>query len=609
MAGPTTLQGGALTRVEDFAYDEFTERLFYGDLPDDEIDWIENLLTIDSERGEIVDFNLYPQQREMATHRTGRDLTVKGRQTRASSYIIAKNLRRMVTHGGLKCLVMTQDDQTTATFRARIKHHIRDLKNKGFDVIGPNPGLDNESELVIPTTDSRYIFGSGMERVAGRAYTGHIVHLSEFAHWPTERAGVLIGGIQPSVPGPPAGWIDIESTPNGAEGTFYEMIMGSKTYDPMARWTTHFYSWWLEPRYRAGTMEGFDIIFPEPEWERLLRDFKPMPEEERLMEAFGLDVGQLIWRRIKKKEQDKTDAPFLQEYPETLEGCFLTAGGSYFATPDGINHLEPYQHTIGPPKEIVESLPFRSGNAYFNGPHLYIWQRPQAGRPYVVWVDCAGGGLGEDSDYSAVVVVDAAGMFVAARMAVKVAPQELAPMVVAIATYYNNALLGGERDAYGSVCLNKIQQLYYKNLWYYVEPGTSLKIHQAPSDPWGHPTQIRNHILTSLRERVFAGTFHTSDAWMVQQMGSFTWQKVPGREKLKAAGKKGQKDDLVMSAAGCSYIAPLGAARYNASKDRVGQEGQPIQEGEVVVIGRHGLVQNRFVPGQRPGLPTYPWLR
>lgn len=906
--------------------DPFIGRLFHGDTPEDEIDWVETLLTIDAETGRVVKFQLYPQQRMMATHRSGRDITVKGRQTRASSYLLARNLRRMVTHGSLKCLIMTQDDQTTATFRARIKHHLRDLANKGYDFLSAK-GLDNENELVLDT-GSRYIFGSGEERTAGRAYTAHVVHLSEFAHWPPERTGVLIGGVQPSVPGPPAGWIDIESTPNGAEGTFYEMVMGSKQYDPMSRWTAHFYPWWLEPRYRAGTIEGNDILFPENEWEALLRDFRPTPEEAQLMETVDLDVGQIIWRRIKKKEQDKTDAPFLQEYPETLEGCqpagelvlmggtpisieelkeedlvlgidgkdhlvqrtnsrwyegemvtlelerlprvrftaehpvymkrngaslwlavtelrsgdkvfsptpdsdgdtniswpfspwllglwlaegslsgdkaivclglheqdlaervkqelggviypipgqnslqvritnrglvglleqfgrgakqkrlpesylrqkrgygleilrgwlagdgylhsvrlkrgeklsytgkttsdqlawqmwalarrvglrvslrrhkgetggwvwevdfydvsaeivagrregyrkpleqgewirvrkvyrqpaaewvynlkadgsyvtggiaasncFLTAGGSYFASPDGINHLERYRHTVGPPKEIVDSLPFRNGTVSFNGPSLYIWQRPQAGRPYVVWVDCAGGGLGEESDFSAVVVLDAAEHFVAARLAVKVSPQELAPMVVAIASYYNNALLGGERDAFGSVCLNSIQQLYFRNLWYYVEPGAQLKIHQAPQEPWGHPTAIRNHILGALRESVFSGTFHTSDPWMVQQMGAFTWSKVQGREKMKAAGKRGYKDDLVMAAAGCVYIAPLGAARYNANKGHVGPEPQPIRENEVVVVGRYGLVQNRYVPGRGARAPR-PWLR
>ena len=41
--------------------------------PDRTADWIERLLTIPSERGPIVDFNLYPQKRLMLSEHTGRD--------------------------------------------------------------------------------------------------------------------------------------------------------------------------------------------------------------------------------------------------------------------------------------------------------------------------------------------------------------------------------------------------------------------------------------------------------------------------------------------------------------------------------------------------------
>lgn len=576
--------------------DENIKRLFFGETPQDEIDFIETFLTIDSEVGTVVDFKLYPQQIQMAHNKTGRDMTVKGRQTRASSYILAKNLRRMVSNWGLKCLVMTQDDQTTATFRARIEHHLKDLAQKGF----PCEYSSNKDELVFKETDCRYIWGSGQEKTAGRAYTGHIVHLSEFAHWPQEQAKALIGGITPSVPGPPAGWMDIESTPNGAEGQFHEMVMDSKTFNPQSRWTTHFYSWWLEPRYRAGTTPGCDILYPEAEWELLLQNFRPTTEEESLIDLAQLDVGQLLWRRVRKSEQDKTQAPFLQEYVETLDGCFLTASGNYFATPGGINHLEQYRHTVKPAKEIVESVP--GSSVSFSGAGLHVWQRPQLGTPYAVWVDCAGGGLEDSADYTAIIVLDAANMFIAARLCIKAAPHEVAPMAVAIAQYYNKALLGGERDAFGLTCVQKIQEIGYRNLWYFIEPGQSMSIKKAIEQPWGHPTQMRQHILNALRERVFNGLFHTSDGWGVQQMGAFTWQKLAQkRHGLKEAGK-GQKDDIVMCYAGLCYIAPLASARYN-TKQRVSTGA--IKDGETVTVGKFGLVLDRNSGRNAPR----PWLR
>ena len=596
----------AVRRLESGDFDSDTARIFFGKEPQDEIDFIQSLLTIDNEQGNVVPFHLYPQQKLMAHNKTGRDITVKGRQTRASSYILAKNVRRMVTGAGLKCLTMTQDDQTTATFRARVRHHLRDLKQQGWEF---KVGLDNDDELVLEDTECRWIWGSGQERTAGRAYSAHLAHLSELAHWPQDNAVRLLGGIQPSVPGSPYGWFDIESTPNGAEGAFYDKVSDSKTFDVMSQWTTHFYPWWLEPRYRSGTTSNCDISYPEGQWQDLLQSFVPTREEEELMEEYELDVGQIIWRRVKKKEQDKTDAPFLQEYVETLDGCFLTAGGNYFASLDGINHLKQYRETIAPPKEIVESLPGVS--IQFPMPHFHIWQRPQMGTAYAVWVDCAGGGLDDGADYSAVVVMDVDNMFIAARLAVKVAPTELAPMAIAIARYYNNALLGGERDALGATCVAKIQEIGYKNLWYFLEPGKQLDIKKGIIDPWGHPTQIRQLILPALRETVFAGRFHLADEWGVRQMGAFTWIKTAQkRESLKAAGK-GQKDDLVMCYGGLCYIANDARARYNAQAG--GRKTHtyrgaptPVRQDEIITVGVNGLVINRETQGASA---PRPWLR
>ena len=583
--------------------DPDVHRLFYGTDPQDTIDWIQEFLTIDSETTQVVDFNLYPQQLQMVYNATGRDITVKGRQTRASSLILARNLRRMVTHWGMKCLIMTQDDQTTAIFRARIKHHLKDLERAGYPY---EIGLDNDDELVLEGLESRFIFGSGREQTAGRAYTGHIVHLSEFSHWSGDQAANLIGGITPSVPGPPAGWIDIESTPNGAEGQFYDMVQGSKTYDPTSRWTTHFYPWWIEPRYRAGTTEGDDILYSEDEWALMLSTFAPSDDEERLMNEFNLDVGQIMWRRVRKIEQDKTSDPFLQEYVETLDGCFLTSGGNYFATQDGINHLEQYRQAVKPAKEVVNSIP---GYAVtFQGAGLHIWQRPEMNQPYAVWVDCAGGGLDERADYTAIIVLNCAQMTIAARLCIKVSPSEAAPMALAIASWYNKALLGGERDAFGATCVAKIQELGYKNLWYFIEPGASMSISKAIQEPWGHPTQIRQLILTSLRDIVFSGRFHTSDSWGVQQMGAFTWQKLAARRHgLKEAGK-GQKDDIVMAYAGLVFIAPLVAGRYTRQQERAYPTGD-IQESEVLTVGPHGIIMNRQRDGQGRPRETRIWLR
>ena len=136
-----------------------------------------------------------------------------------------------------------------------------------------------------------------------------------------------------------------------------------------------------------------------------------------------------------------------------------------------------------------------------------------------------------------------------------------------------------------------------------------MSISKAVQEPWGHPTQIRQLILTALRDKVFSGLFHTSDAWGVQQMGAFTWQKLAQkRHGLKEAGK-GQKDDIVMCYAGLVFIAPLVAGRYTREKDRAYPTGD-IQENEVVTVGSSGVVLNRSRDGRnRIARDSRPWLR
>jgi len=542
--------------------------------------WIESFLSIDSEQGAIVSFKLYPQQVQMLYGGTGRDVTIKGRQTRASSLLLARNLRRMTTGSGLKCVVMTQDDQTTATFRERLKHHLRDLATHGLEYI---IALDNDNELVIGDLENRYMFTSGEQRVAGRAITGHIVHLSEVAHYPMDKAYTLLGGITPSVPGPPYGQFDMESTPKGAEGVFYEHAIGAKPMNPEDDWTVHLYPWWLEPRYVVGTGTAVDKKVTETELARRIAEFEPSPDEAKLIEEFGLSVPQILWRRVTWRAMAKTDTPFLQEFVERIDTCFVSASENFFASPDGVDHLAYYRVGLREPVMKKETLPWAGGDISFFGSNLSIWEFPQPGEVYVGWMDCAGGGLDERSDFTALTVLNVQTMHHVATLRLKVAPTEAAAMAAAVMKYYNSGALGGERDAYGATCVSTLERIGYRNLWYYTDPTRNVE-----PQVWGHPTQVRDKILESLRKQVFEHSLVTSDRILLQEMGSFGWAKARGTRK--AVGKQSH-DDLVLSMAGATYIAPFYRARAKAPD-------------EPILIDKHGLVIRK---GSRKG--PQPWMR
>lgn len=565
-------------------------RLLFDPSPEATIDWIETFLSVPTERGTVVPFRCYPQQKLMAMEQTGRDITVKGRQTRASSFILARNLRRMTTNFGLKCLVMTNKDEITAQFRARIEHHLNDLRSHGLDypVV-----FRNKDELVIgKQMECRFMFASGEERVTGRGYSAHIVHASEVAWWKPESAGDLMGGIVPSVPGPPNGWMDLESTPNGAEGLFYEYAQDALSGDPLQSWRLHFYPWFLEPRYRAGTTEDCDFFLDREMLEDLLSSFTPDYREQSLMKEHDLDPEQILWRRWRKREMSKTGIPFEQEYVESITDCFITGSENFFVSPDGIDHISKYRMQCSDPIDRKEELQYRNSSISFYGPNLQIWEYPDPKAMYVGFCDLAEGGTSRDHDYSTMVVLNCLTRHHVATLRLKCAPSEFGAMACAVGQYYNWATIGGERGGYGSAALERIRDLTYPKVYYHLDYGS-----KKAAEPWIHPTQQhRDEILRVFREGVFEHSFHTRDKNLVLEMGTFDWQKVGAtKATYKARARKRKHDDLVIAAAGAAFVSQR-IFRFSA--------GRRNEEPEELIVGMNGLVMRR---GPRTNKPM--WMR
>lgn len=561
--------------------ESFVQDLLYD--PNKGREFIETFFTVPNERGQIVEFRAYPQQQQMLLEQTGRDITVKGRQTRASSLIMARNVRRMVTQYGLNCVIITQTNQMTQLFRARIKHHLKDMSIKGFPV---EIGIDNKDELVLPKKGNRFVFTSAEAEVGLRGVqTAHIVHASEVAHWPTD-PGKILGGIIPACPPPPFGWFDIESTPNGAEGLFYDYVMDAKPLVDDSMWSCHFYPWWLEPTYTIESyrgMKGLDV-------DRAMQSFEASAEEMRLMRLFDLNVPQLLWRRHMTKTLIKTGQFFAQEYPEDLLKCFLTAGGGFFVeTGMEVNHIEWYVDQSAPALIQKDELPYRDHLANttmvsFQGPNLSIWEPPKAGRAYAAFMDCAAGfeHSAEDADYTCLVVIDAETRHHCATLRLRVESEKAGVMACAVCQYYNNALLGVERQGYGAAALQKARELGYTNLYYHFDP----LLHTKPQLGWYTSTATRDKMLRVLREAVFDHSFITRDRALCLEMGSFTWVKIKQRGEGMWRAEGRHHDDMVIAAAGALTIA-LHARRPNRPEPDVvtiqgprGYRGHPMREAQ-----------------------------
>jgi hypothetical protein len=166
-----------------------------------------------------------------------------------------------------------------------------------------------------------------------------------------------------------------------------------------------------------------------------------------------------------------------------------------------------------------------------------------------------------------------------AKLVVKATPREVAEMGCAIGQYYNMALYGGERDAWGSQSLDRVRELSYPNIFYYLDPQRMLTERRQDPEPWIYPTeQNRDRMLLRLREGMFDHSLVIPDQATLLEMGAFTWVKLRDRHKLRGQGKR-THDDHVIAVAGCTMVMETAARARPRGK-----------EAQNITIGRFGQV-------------------
>lgn len=266
----------------------------------------EQHLTILDKRNQLVPFVPNRAQRHFIKSRTGRDLILKARQLGLSTAIQADYFVTGITETAL-IATLAHDDTTTQKLRRMAKRFYDGLPAD----LCPQRGLDNATTTTYPDTGSEVTIVTAGSPAAGRGGTYSHVHGSEVAFW-KDAEGIMAGILQGV---PTDGQIVLESTPNGAQGWFYERCM--EALDGNSDWTLHFYPWWWD--------DGYQLPIAAP---LTLTD-----EEQQLVTAHNLSHEQIAWRRSKQRELGRL---FLQEYPEDPRSCFLLSGVGYFGDIDHV---------------------------------------------------------------------------------------------------------------------------------------------------------------------------------------------------------------------------------------------------------------------------------
>ena len=240
-------------------------------------------------------------QRHFHAHRTRRDLILKARQLGFSTYVQGEMFRRLVT-STRTTMTMAHDDETTQKLRRMADRFWEHCK---FNNIQPARQYANSTLTSYPDYDSEAIIATAGSQEAGRGGTYTDFHGSEVAFWKNAEA-IMAGAMQGGDPD-----IVLESTPNGAQGYFYDHCM--EALDGKGVWTLHFYPWWWDDAYRIPLEPGEVLEYSK--------------EEKFLVDLHHLVPDQIKWRRKKQSELKRL---FPQEYPEDARACFLVSGLSYF---------------------------------------------------------------------------------------------------------------------------------------------------------------------------------------------------------------------------------------------------------------------------------------
>lgn len=302
------------------------------------------LKVLDKEK-HLVPFRWNKAQAHFQANRTGRDVILKARQLGFSTLIQGEMFRRTVT-GTRTTMTLAHDADTTAKLRLMADRFYEHCK---FGSIQPQRKYANASLTTYPEFDSTASIATAGNVETGRGGTYSDFHGSEVAFW-KDAERIIAGAMQGGSPD-----VVLESTPNGAQGYFYELAMEAMRGDGIYK--LHFYPWWWDAEYKVDS--------PEP--------ITYTDEEAELVRLHNLTQAQIKWRRGKQLE---LKGFFLQEYPEDPITCFITSGNSYFGNLSQV-FTAPMNPVYDPSHEYVAGLDFGQTNDFTAMPVLDVTAKCQ----------------------------------------------------------------------------------------------------------------------------------------------------------------------------------------------------------------------------------------
>ena len=371
-----------------------------------------SLLKVRGRDGVMVPLKANRAQAEFEARRGQRNVVLKARQMGISTWVAGRLFLKTITvPGTLSVQVAHTQEAAEAIFQ--MAHRFLALLPEFLREGALETSKANAREIHFRRLDSGFRVESAGDPNAGRGLTITNLHCSEVARWPGD-AGAVLQGLQAALA--PGGELVLESTPQGAQGCFWEQWRRAAETGMVQ----HFFPWWWEPSY-VGTAVAEDAL----------------DEEERQLRAeHGLSLEQMGYRRMLRAGFRELAG---QEFAEDVESCFAASGDCIFDTAA----VDARLLAAPAPVEV-------------KGP-LWVWLPPAVGRSYVVAVDPAGGGSG--GDYGVAQVVELGTGLQCAELRVKMPVRELSEEVARLHREYNLAWVVVERNNHGAGVLAHLETM------------------------------------------------------------------------------------------------------------------------------------------------------
>lgn len=485
-----------------------------------------------------------------------RNLELKPRQVGMSTIVLANKVIRLISEENRNLLLIAQDEAFRDEFRERTHAYLEQFRAEGecpkYGAAAGAGKLDNKDRLDLANGSTIY-FMSAQSPNIGRSVTFHDVYGTEIAFWDAFGEGnarKIVHALLAAVPPPPWGVIDFESTPNGASGAFYDLVMASRpdagyksSHDLTSKslgefaWMLFFWEWWKHAEYR---LPGVNLgSYSE--------------EEKALIAKAGLDYQQIAWRRAQKRQADALKKLFEQEYPEDQVQCFISG-----------------RDTVLPAPVLFKMREFAAGQEPLRiemDGDLRIFAGPEPGAEYIIGADGSEGVPGKDQ--SAFCVVHRGTMEPVVLYNGYLSAFELAPLVARFGYEYNVAYVSAESNNNVGYALNSaLDDLHYPNLHY----RESLERDQRNGPAinpfalgWHTNVKTRSEMIELLKQYLIGTLVLIRDRVLVDQISTFIWRTPESNPNgaLRPEAAPGAKDDLLFA-----YMITLAVRDYASSGQR-----------------------------------------